>query len=433
MLGILVLLSGCNADTGREDMPYIEPEYPPLQHNFRVTLYYADEEGNLSGEIHLIDLDRTVSPEFGVIDQLIDGPSGALLPVVEDGVLLNHVYIVQDTAYVDVTLNKSQPLTLFTKACAQTLHEAFDVTYLVLTVDGHMPQQASSGVVLCTQQKDENPRYIQLFFPDTRGQYIISTIRHVTGDIRTNTANAIFDALMDGPSGKDLSEAMDDGDIVLTKTQQAGGVLNVYLRVPEENHIDLYGYACLAMSMIRNIQNVNEVMISVNGDWVGDVPGMNRTGSFTLDSMADIVGGLVELYFAGADGTSLVAVTRSVTIVDAANPLTGVREIIRGPLDTETGILNVLPAGVQTGDVISLERDGGLVVLDLSASFYMSCKELSGEAEKLLLYSIVNALTQRPDIRSVLFMNEGTNVQTLSGIISLERPLLRNPGLIVQQ
>jgi spore germination protein GerM len=124
-------------------------------------------------------------------------------------------------------------------------------------------------------------------------------------------------------------------------------------------------------------------------------------------------------------------VNRAVPFLLAQDPLIAVKEILRGPLDSDPkGITNVFPPNVQQDDFLSFRRHNDLAVIDLSASFYAACANLSLDAEKLLLYAIVNTVTERKDINAVLFTSVGANAQTLSGTISLYRSLLRNPGII---
>ena len=433
MACFLLVLSGCHSSAQTEKMPFIAPVYPPLQHHLRAALYYALPDGSLTSEIHLIDLDHSISAENGLVKQVIDGPTGNLFPVIDKKTVLNYVYIVEDTAYVDISVSKQQSLVQFSKSCMQSLHDAFDISYIVLTVDGRMPLHAINGIEGLSLQKDDASKYIQLFFPDKRGQYIIPAVRHIAIPSDSDLATAVMDALRNGPVSSDLSAAMDSEGISLTSIRRSGQTLSVYLAVAEQSAIDLQGYSCIAMSMLRNIPNVREVRINMNNTWVRDVPGLNGADAFTIDSISSILGGMIKLYFAGADGASLVAVNRSVPFKEAADPLSAIKEIIRGPLDVEKqGIMNVLPAGIKLSDILTLQHDDIMAILDLKASFYQACSGLSEDAEKLLLYSFVNALTERADIHSVLFLSDGTNAETLSGTVSLSVPLLRNPGLIMQ-
>lgn len=413
-------------------MPFIEPQYPPLAHHLRVPLYFATEDGKLESEIRLIDLDVQSSPEAGVVSGLILGPEGAIQPVISSDTTVNYVVIESDTVYVDLALTHSQPLLRFTQSLARTMGEAFGSTYLVLTINGHMPSTTSRSVELCVQSKVEDTAIYQLYYPEKRGQYIVPIIRHVKATAQSDAVQGIFDALMESPvSGDLLGLSNSDSDVRFIRYGRSGDKLSLYIAVPEEDRIDLYGYACIAMSMLRNVAGVRFVRININNAWVKDVPGMDANGGFTVGSLFDITGIMVKLYFAGANGNMLVGVNRAVPFLLAQDPLIAVKEILRGPLDSDPkGITNVFPPNVQQDDFLSFRRHNDLAVIDLSASFYAACANLSLDAEKLLLYAIVNTVTERKDINAVLFTSVGANAQTLSGTISLYRSLLRNPGII---
>ena len=71
-----------------------------------------------------------------------------------------------------------------------------------------------------------------------------------------------------------------------------------------------------------------------------------------------------------------------------------------------------------------------LIALNFSDDFYTACQDLTEKEERQLVYAIVNAVTQRADIKQVLFLNEGKNVDSISGHIILRKALLANPGLV---
>jgi hypothetical protein len=423
MACLLVMISGCSAGTDIQKMPSIQPVVPPSQHHLRASLYFVQTDGTYLPEVRSIDLSAATSPEEALIRQLIAGPSGNLLPVIGKTAALNYVYIVGDTAYVDLTIPATQTTVRFSQACAQSLHDAFGISYLILTVDGRLPADAKTAITNPVQQKADTSVYLQLFFPDNRGQYIVGSVRRILKPA---------DGDMDGPSQSNLMAAMGN-DITLASMRKTGTRMDITLN-GDPGGIHLYGYACIAMSVLRNVSKVQSVRIQIGGAWINDVPGLSGTGVFTVSSIKDIMGGLIQLYFASTDGKSLVPVKRSIPLKAAADPLQAVKEIIRGPLDVEkAGIRSVLPSGVEIGNALSLKRDESVTVLNLQPTFFKACASVSENTEKLLLYAFVNSLTERSDIQSVLFVSGGANVETLSGTISLYKPLLRNPGLIVQQ
>ena len=48
----------------------------------------------------------------------------------------------------------------------------------------------------------------------------------------------------------------------------------------------------------------------------------------------------------------------------------------------------------------------------------------------MLVYSIVNTLTEMPTIRRVQFFRAGQSIEKLSGYLYMTTPFMRNPGII---
>jgi len=68
--------------------------------------------------------------------------------------------------------------------------------------------------------------------------------------------------------------------------------------------------------------------------------------------------------------------------------------------------------------------------VNLSAGFYAACQVLDAEAERLLIYAMVNALCELDQVGSVRFFVEGSAVESLSRDIYLKSALMPNPGIV---
>ena len=76
------------------------------------------------------------------------------------------------------------------------------------------------------------------------------------------------------------------------------------------------------------------------------------------------------------------------------------------------------------------ERALGYIAVNLSANFYRCCQTLDAQAERNLVYAMVNTLTELDGIKTVQFYIEGEVVDVLTQNIYIKAPLMRNPGLI---
>ena len=150
-----------------------------------------------------------------------------------------------------------------------------------------------------------------------------------------------------------------------------------------------------------------------------------------MESVQRVQSATVQLYFAPQQGDGLIMGERTIPWENAGSLLAPVQETLRGLLEeVPTDYKAVAPEEVDASLILSYVRDGDLIALNFSDDFYTACQDLTEQEERQLVYAIVNAVTQRADIRQVLFLNEGKNVDSISGHIILRKALIANPGLV---
>jgi len=135
----------------------------------------------------------------------------------------------------------------------------------------------------------------------------------------------------------------------------------------------------------------------------------------------------VTLYFAGSDGNSLKPEIRVIEKSEGIARAT-MEELIAGPTPGN----NLLPTIPQGTSLLDINVTGdGLCIVDFSSELL---GEVSGEVidDNLMVYSIVNTLTEFPTIERVEFRIEGEPVETLGANISASAPLYPDPSLIKQ-
>ncbi|MBE5808400.1 MAG: hypothetical protein E7317_08685 [Clostridiales bacterium] len=86
--------------------------------------------------------------------------------------------------------------------------------------------------------------------------------------------------------------------------------------------------------------------------------------------------------------------------------------------------------GLDQGDLLGISVDNGVAVVNLSADFYRACQELNTTYESVLIYAMVNTLTQLSSIREVQFLIEGSAPDSLGGDLYLRGTLMPNPGIV---
>lgn len=133
----------------------------------------------------------------------------------------------------------------------------------------------------------------------------------------------------------------------------------------------------------------------------------------------------VTLYFASADGESLAPEVRTIEKVEGI-ARAAMTELIKGPTPG-SGLLPTIPQGTSLLDINV--REDGLCIVDFSSELL---GDVSGQVigEELMVYSIVNTLTEFPAVERVEFRVEGQLVESLGDNIPTTASLTAKPDLI---
>jgi len=129
------------------------------------------------------------------------------------------------------------------------------------------------------------------------------------------------------------------------------------------------------------------------------------------------------VYYATQDAMNLVPEVHVVEKNDRPAK-TAVELLLAEPSSKQ--LVRVLPAGTKLKSLVVRDR---IAYVDFNDKII---KNNSGGSatEMLLVASIVNTLTEFPDISKVQILVEGKTVETLSGHMSIGQPLSRSEGII---
>lgn len=131
----------------------------------------------------------------------------------------------------------------------------------------------------------------------------------------------------------------------------------------------------------------------------------------------------VKVYFAARDAQHIVAETHKVK-KDSLLLLHAMEILAAGPKNSS--LLAVVPPGTRVKSVQVIDRTA---VVDFSAE--MIKKGFGGSSMEILTVgSIVNTLTEFPEVERVQILVEGKKVTTLFGHLDVSDPLSRSPGII---
>ena len=137
------------------------------------------------------------------------------------------------------------------------------------------------------------------------------------------------------------------------------------------------------------------------------------------------------LYF-GDNAGHLRAVHRPIPYYETRSARYLLGCLMLGPQSSDgaDGTQTVLPDDLGDADLLGVGLDNGIMLLNFTPHFAASAANLNAEAEKLLVYAIVNTLCELPAVRGVSFFINGTQPETLSGHIYLPGDFLKNGSLI---
>ncbi|NLX92155.1 MAG: GerMN domain-containing protein [Firmicutes bacterium] len=132
----------------------------------------------------------------------------------------------------------------------------------------------------------------------------------------------------------------------------------------------------------------------------------------------------VVLYFADKQAACLVKEERAITEEDKDPRIFALEALIEGPVNS--GLERTIPADAKVLD-ISVER--GIAQVNFSRELQTS--HWGGSTGEILtVYSIVNTLSQFPEIEQVKIIIEGAEIESLAGHMELDKPLEPDFGLL---
>lgn len=131
-----------------------------------------------------------------------------------------------------------------------------------------------------------------------------------------------------------------------------------------------------------------------------------------------------QVYYPNSDGTKLVAVKRSAEAEKGGDYALAVNSLLSGTEDKD-----LVPIFPKTARLIGIEVSNGIAKVNFSSSLK---KDFVGGStgETLLIASLVNTLTEFPEIKSVQLLIDGKAVETLAGHMDLSNPIKRMDDLI---
>ena len=132
-----------------------------------------------------------------------------------------------------------------------------------------------------------------------------------------------------------------------------------------------------------------------------------------------------KVYYPNSDGTKLIAVKRKFKVNAAGDKYAeAVKSLMQGTKEKNQSVIIPKQAKLR-----SVKMEGGVAKVDFSQDLV---KHFVGGStgEEMLVGSIVNTLTEFPEVKQVQIFIEGSPVETIAGHMDLSVPLERMKDLL---
>ena len=179
------------------------------------------------------------------------------------------------------------------------------------------------------------------------------------------------------------------------------------------------------VNTLTEIPNIHAVQILINGEkrqyfshYIQVYSPLTHISSSLPDAKT------INLYFASPDLNNILLEKRE--IVASQDPTTLGKEILRELLFGSTqGLKNSIPNDTKINNFYI--KSGGIGVVDFDESILSH--HVGSHSEQLIVMSIVNSLTELPDIQSVQILIDGKEINTLFGSVDTSTPIQRFFGI----
>lgn len=277
---------------------------------------------------------------------------------------------------------------------------------------------------------------VKLYFSNAEYNDINAEKRVVAYENEKQLPEAVLNELIKGPSNVDAKAVIPSGTRVLDVTLD-GVIAKIDF---SREYFDFDGeYSTRAELLARysivktlcSVRGIDKVLICVEGNQLLSASG-NAIGPIGENDMVlsqslneNVTEKYVTLYFADDMGEKLVALRRRVPLVDNSIAKTVVAELVAGPNSDEDNVYKTIPNGTK---VLSVETKEGICFVNFSGEF-VSKFDGGSSAATMAIYSVVNSLTELPDIDKVQFLVDSAKIDTF-GDYFLSDPFERDETII---
>ena len=384
----------------------------------------------------------------------------------------------------DALLLDRRDFFMASRAIANTLTQWSDISYVNILVSGQHPgiDTASTLPAGCLQRTDsgdlrtlwenitaqtartpdnlDTQRFSSvaaLYFPVAAGRGVVAEARLISfpGQTQAQMVRSLLASLSDGaqslpavPPVPNLISCLTANPLVEERPSTQGRVVRLSFDESLNELLIVAGIprsvmmASLTLTITTFIPACSGIEVTIGNERIAAVvpagiyegAGLEITFAEGLMRRVDFSAFILNycsLYFSDEDG-ALVRVLRPVPYYQTRHICFLLQQLMEGPQshDSIAGMKPVLPSGMRDADLIGLSREGDEVLLNFSQALLTRSHGLSAKEERLMIYAIVNTVTEIPQAARVRFYVMGTQPESLGGAIYLPGAFMRNPGIV---
>ena len=283
-------------------------------------------------------------------------------------------------------------------------------------------------------------RYVTLFFASSKSDLLLAEVRQLTFT-RSNLAIPVVSALISGPfSDTELRRSYPSAaNVVGIPSFEQEDENTQYLEIDfyyemanalsggsRQRRIQL---APLVITLTTFLPNTSALRICVNRRPIeslseSDLGERQYDRLLYRSQFEGLLGRTVSLYFPAGEGRQS-RVTRAIELRRST-----LRDLIEELLIAPDGAQRVFPEGFTGDHLRGVCMVDDIAVVNFTQQGAELMRTLEPDSLRDSIFCIVNTLTDYAGVSRVQFLVEGLKVDSLSGVLNLRSPLVRNPGVI---
>lgn len=465
LVAAMLFLTGCvavNLEESKTEEEATEPVQKELDLTANITitpvLYFLNEsETRLQAESREIEVPQYSLREEYVLQALLDGPQTQDLSPLAMGLSLQRVEVMPELVNVymgrDVYMRESD-MENAKLAIAATIADFTGNKYVNILINNVQSgyHNTPTGVLqkvnndlteermaMRGKEDTENPELrAALYYLDASENYLLPEIRRLVFKGQEYVP-ILVEQLIRGPEDTYNHHPSIDSKLELLSYEMLHEnnqtilklVFNSEPIVYTEGFTGLDGkrmaLAALTYTLQSFVPNIDGIQVQV-----GESPATGNV--YRMADFTELMGEDIQLYLPNSTtSTLLTGVDRIVPQDIASDPRSVLAELMKGPAQKpyRSDVYPAMPVGVTIDDVNSIYIAGNMMVVDFSEDVPARLEDISDTDEFIMIFSIVNTLTNFDGVSSVQFLVGGKRVDHLGGgSISIIDPIIRNPGII---